>query len=520
MKISRIAGFLLLLASPAAAQPAARIDSWSVFQGFDYTSGTFVPGAGQNHVAKIDSSGLVHTSCDAGCSGGGGGGGGAVTQSTGSASFPWWFEGLGTAGTPAGGVLSVQGVASGTALPVSGTFWQTIQPISAASLPLPTGAATAANQTAVLGPVAAGAAAGNSALIGCVYTSTLPTLTNGQQAAAQCDSNARLYAIGHAQISTSSPSYSNGTNQPLSATLAGALRVDASATTQPVSIATLPALTAGSAVIGVTGVAQASTTSGQSGELIQGAVTTGNPTYTTAQTAPISLTTSGAVRTIILGGNGGTSTAQTFSTASAANNAAIGISAIYNSTPLALTNGQSTGLQQDTTGALYADTEGVKNTFSCSATVTLAATPTDIFSLVGSATKAVRLRSIRITTLATTAGSMTLQLAKRSTVDTSGTNTTPTVVPFDTNNAVAGTAVCKSWSANPTSGTLVGYIDTRLLSFPLTASQPPMDIAFGTIHGDSSLVLRGTSQELDVNLAGGTLPTGAALTITEEWTEE
>lgn len=34
-----------------------------------------------------------------------------------------------------------------TAVPVSGTFWQTTQPISAASLPLPTGAATAANQS-------------------------------------------------------------------------------------------------------------------------------------------------------------------------------------------------------------------------------------------------------------------------------------------------------------------------------------------------------------------------------------
>lgn len=46
--------------------------------------------------------------------------------------------GLGTAGTPTGGVVSVQGVSGGTA-----------QPISAASLPLPTGAATSANQTTI-----------------------------------------------------------------------------------------------------------------------------------------------------------------------------------------------------------------------------------------------------------------------------------------------------------------------------------------------------------------------------------
>jgi hypothetical protein len=46
------------------------------------------------------------------------------------------------------------------------------------------------------------------------------------------------------------------------------------------------------------GVAQASTTSGQLGTLIQGAVTTGLPTYTTAQTDPLSLDTSGRARTV------------------------------------------------------------------------------------------------------------------------------------------------------------------------------------------------------------------------------
>lgn len=42
--------------------------------------------------------------------------------------------------------------------------------------------------------------------------------------------------------------------------------------------------------------AQGSTTSGQTGPLIQGAVTTAAPTYTTAQTSPLSLTTAGALR--------------------------------------------------------------------------------------------------------------------------------------------------------------------------------------------------------------------------------
>lgn len=41
---------------------------------------------------------------------------------------------------------------------------------------------------------------------------------------------------------------------------------------------------------------QGSTTSGQTGPLIQGAVTTSAPSYTTAQTSPLSLTTAGALR--------------------------------------------------------------------------------------------------------------------------------------------------------------------------------------------------------------------------------
>lgn len=47
--------------------------------------------------------------------------------------------------------------------------------------------------------------------------------------------------------------------------------------------------------------AQGSTTSGQSGPLVQGAVTTAAPTYSTTQTSPLSLDTSGNLRTAING---------------------------------------------------------------------------------------------------------------------------------------------------------------------------------------------------------------------------
>lgn len=124
---------------------------------------------------------------------------------------------------------------------------------------------------------------------------------------------------------------------------------------------------------------QGSTTSGQSGQLIQGAVTTAAPSYTTAQTSPLSLDTSGNLRVSVLsfpsnssvnvaqiGGNS-TSTAangtqlvgieghsgSTFDFgiggASAPTNA-LAVGGEYNSTPLSLSNGQAAGLQIDTNG--------------------------------------------------------------------------------------------------------------------------------------------------------------------------
>ena len=61
--------------------------------------------------------------------------------------------GLGTAGSPSGGVFSIQGVSGGSAVPVSGTFWQTTQPVSLASLPaLASGSNTIGAVTQASGP--------------------------------------------------------------------------------------------------------------------------------------------------------------------------------------------------------------------------------------------------------------------------------------------------------------------------------------------------------------------------------
>lgn len=51
------------------------------------------------------------------------------------------------------------------------------------------------------------------------------------------------------------------------------------------------------ATVTAIGIAQGSTTSGQTGSLVMGAVTTAPPTYTTAQSSPASLTPAGGLRT-------------------------------------------------------------------------------------------------------------------------------------------------------------------------------------------------------------------------------
>lgn len=124
------------------------------------------------------------------------------------------------------------------------------QPISAASLPLPTGAATAALQTS-----------GNASLT--AISAQLPT-TLGQKTMANslavviasdqspiAVTSAANYAQGattageigpliQAATTATAPTYTTATTNPLSLTTVGALRVDGSAVTQPISAVALP----------------------------------------------------------------------------------------------------------------------------------------------------------------------------------------------------------------------------------------------------------------------------------------
>jgi hypothetical protein len=143
---------------------------------------------------------------------------------------------LGTAGTAATDVITVQGIAGGVAQPVSGTFWQATQPVSGtfwqatqpvsgtfwqatqpvslASVPLGTnaaqetggnlaGIATSASSIATnTALVASGATdSGGSIKPGCVFLTTMPTVTNTQRVDQQCTNHGEhIVAIGGASI--------------------------------------------------------------------------------------------------------------------------------------------------------------------------------------------------------------------------------------------------------------------------------------------------------------------------------
>lgn len=128
--------------------------------------------------------------------------------------------------------------ASGATVPISGTFWQATQPVSASTLPLPTGAATSAKQPAL-------GTAGTAA------TDVITVQGIASMTALKVDGSAVTQPVSAASLplptgaSTAAKQPALGTAGSASAdviTVQGvasmtALKVDGSAVTQPVSVA-------------------------------------------------------------------------------------------------------------------------------------------------------------------------------------------------------------------------------------------------------------------------------------------
>ena len=159
-------------------------------------------------------------------------------------------------------------------------------------------------------------------------------------------------------------------------------------------------------------------------------------------------------------------------------------------------------------------------TYSTTATISPAASATDIFTITGSSSRTIHITNVSIGCTQTTSGIINVILLKRSTADTAGTSTNPTKVPLDSTNTAASATVA-AYTANPTPGTLVGNLKTYNINCLSTSATSPSDIIiqnFGAIS-DQNLVLRGTGEVFAINLNAVTV-TGGSFDINVEWTEQ
>lgn len=177
----------------------------------------------------------------------------------------------------------------------------------------------------------------------------------------------------------------------------------------------------------------------------------------------------------------------------------------------------------DTSGAAFVNTDGLKATYSYTATdITPVATATDVVVLGGSATKTVRVSQVCIGGTATAASTYDVYLYKRITADTGGTATNPTPAQYDSQDAAASATVYL-YSANPTLGTASGSAIKAqhivLVNGGTPGSQSVSSCwVFG--NGEERPTLRGVAQQFAINHGGGAVPAGASVYYTIEFTEE
>lgn len=148
-----------------------------------------------------------------------------------------------------------------------------------------------------------------------------------------------------------------------------------------------------------------------------------------------------------------------------------------------------------------------------------AASATDFLTITGAANKVITIQRIECSGIATTAGTPSVVLVKRSTANSGGTSTTPTVVKLDSSNPAAS-AVVRAYTVNPTTGTLVGNLGSTRLALPLAATGAALQqLVYVNTLGSGPLRLKSASEVVALNGNGATLAAGAALDCTIEWTE-
>jgi hypothetical protein len=169
-------------------------------------------------------------------------------------------------------------------------------------------------------------------------------------------------------------------------------------------------------------------------------------------------------------------------------------------------------------------------TYTATNSWTPPATPTDLLTITGSASKTIKIWSCKICTTNTAAGSQEFFLIKRSTADTGGTVVAGTVFPLDS-AAAAATATVAHYTANPgTLGTAIGTINrVRIASpaaVPASFAGVVIDACYELLPAMRNgiyvqpIVLRGIAEQLAVNFNGAALVAGQTHSYTIVWSEE
>lgn len=156
---------------------------------------------------------------------------------------------------------------------------------------------------------------------------------------------------------------------------------------------------------------------------------------------------------------------------------------------------------------------------AATASFTPGATPQDVFTITGSATKTVRVMSIGLSSVQTTAGMNAWQLLKRSAANSGGTSALVTGVPMD-DSYPAATATVRQYTANPTPGASIGPLwSGRIVSpAPASATLDQVEKIIGDLRS-AMVLLSGITDVLAWNFNGAALPTGLSVQAWVWWTE-
>jgi hypothetical protein len=175
-----------------------------------------------------------------------------------------------------------------------------------------------------------------------------------------------------------------------------------------------------------------------------------------------------------------------------------------------------------------------KATYMASGSFTPAATPTDLITIFGSSSKTVRVRSLKVGTANTAAGSQIFYILKRSAVNTTGTFVAATAVPVDSANSAATATSYGHYTANAGAlGTSLGQINTVKVASPAVTPASfagiveqaqfemlPLSSVNAGAGMEQPLTLRGVAEGLVVNFNGTALVAGQVHHYTIVWTEE